>query len=195
MLNYRWQEEVVQCSSRPSCYWVLIHTYRTACCDVWQCILCPVLAQRDNIWGPFLIISPASTLNNWHQEFTRFVPKFKVRIHPQSCARNRRHLHHITSAGIYFLTTALPGPFHFSKEPSAACRLCEILSNIWDCQNDSLGGGVVSEHSQLQLCLGENQPISLSAKDHLSKTSVLAMLSYTTQVCIQVCPFSPLLWK
>ncbi|KAM7368091.1 hypothetical protein PAMP_014341 [Pampus punctatissimus] len=36
------------------------------------------LAERDNIWGPFLIISPASTLNNWHQEFTRFVPKFKV---------------------------------------------------------------------------------------------------------------------
>uniref|UniRef100_A0A669CGK4 Chromatin-remodeling ATPase INO80 n=1 Tax=Oreochromis niloticus TaxID=8128 RepID=A0A669CGK4_ORENI len=39
------------------------------------------LAERDNIWGPFLIISPASTLNNWHQEFTRFVPKFKVRTH------------------------------------------------------------------------------------------------------------------
>ncbi|XP_056284260.1 chromatin-remodeling ATPase INO80 isoform X1 [Pseudoliparis swirei] len=36
------------------------------------------LAEKDNIWGPFLIISPASTLNNWHQEFTRFVPKFKV---------------------------------------------------------------------------------------------------------------------
>ncbi|CAL1585938.1 unnamed protein product [Knipowitschia caucasica] len=36
------------------------------------------LAERDNIWGPFLIISPASTLNNWHQEFSRFVPKFKV---------------------------------------------------------------------------------------------------------------------
>ncbi|KAJ8269900.1 hypothetical protein GJAV_G00108040 [Gymnothorax javanicus] len=36
------------------------------------------LGERDNIWGPFLIISPASTLNNWHQEFTRFVPKFKV---------------------------------------------------------------------------------------------------------------------
>lgn len=34
--------------------------------------------QRENIWGPFLIISPASTLNNWHQEFARFVPKFKV---------------------------------------------------------------------------------------------------------------------
>ncbi|KAK2532322.1 hypothetical protein Q9233_005338 [Columba guinea] len=36
------------------------------------------LAERENIWGPFLIISPASTLNNWHQEFARFVPKFKV---------------------------------------------------------------------------------------------------------------------
>ncbi|XP_003791782.1 DNA helicase INO80 isoform X1 [Otolemur garnettii] len=36
------------------------------------------LAERENIWGPFLVISPASTLNNWHQEFTRFVPKFKV---------------------------------------------------------------------------------------------------------------------
>ncbi|XP_072305663.1 chromatin-remodeling ATPase INO80 [Eucyclogobius newberryi] len=36
------------------------------------------LTLRDNIWGPFLIISPASTLNNWHQEFSRFVPKFKV---------------------------------------------------------------------------------------------------------------------
>ncbi|XP_030887416.1 chromatin-remodeling ATPase INO80, partial [Leptonychotes weddellii] len=40
------------------------------------------LAERENIWGPFLIISPASTLNNWHQEFTRFVPKFKVKINP-----------------------------------------------------------------------------------------------------------------
>ncbi|XP_041430299.1 chromatin-remodeling ATPase INO80-like isoform X2 [Xenopus laevis] len=36
------------------------------------------LAERENIWGPFLIISPASTLNNWHQEFSRFVAKFKV---------------------------------------------------------------------------------------------------------------------
>ncbi|XP_018421548.1 PREDICTED: DNA helicase INO80 isoform X2 [Nanorana parkeri] len=36
------------------------------------------LAERENIWGPFLVISPASTLNNWHQEFSRFVPRFKV---------------------------------------------------------------------------------------------------------------------
>ncbi|PKU34865.1 hypothetical protein llap_14831 [Limosa lapponica baueri] len=39
--------------------------------------------QRENIWGPFLIISPASTLNNWHQEFARFVPKFKKTLYTQ----------------------------------------------------------------------------------------------------------------
>lgn len=30
------------------------------------------------VWGPFLIISPASTLHNWQQEMARFVPMFKV---------------------------------------------------------------------------------------------------------------------
>ncbi|CAB0038453.1 unnamed protein product [Trichogramma brassicae] len=30
------------------------------------------------VWGPFLIISPASTLHNWQQEMARFVPSFKV---------------------------------------------------------------------------------------------------------------------
>lgn len=37
---------------------------------VWQLILA--------VWGPFLIISPASTLHNWQQEMARFVPVFKV---------------------------------------------------------------------------------------------------------------------
>lgn len=30
------------------------------------------------VWGPFLIISPASTLHNWQQEIAKFVPDFKV---------------------------------------------------------------------------------------------------------------------
>lgn len=30
------------------------------------------------VWGPFLIISPASTLHNWQQELAKFVPDFKV---------------------------------------------------------------------------------------------------------------------
>lgn len=36
------------------------------------------LAETHNIWGPFLVIAPASTLHNWHQEITRFVPEMKV---------------------------------------------------------------------------------------------------------------------
>ncbi|KAF2755891.1 hypothetical protein EJ05DRAFT_467329 [Pseudovirgaria hyperparasitica] len=36
------------------------------------------LAEVHNIWGPFLVIAPASTLHNWQQEITRFVPDVKV---------------------------------------------------------------------------------------------------------------------
>lgn len=36
------------------------------------------LAETHNIWGPFLVVTPASTLHNWQQEITRFVPEFKV---------------------------------------------------------------------------------------------------------------------
>lgn len=51
-----------------------------------QCIafLCHV-AERLGVWGPFLVVSPASTLHNWQQEMERFVPDFKVvRIKIQS---------------------------------------------------------------------------------------------------------------
>jgi len=36
------------------------------------------LAEVHNIWGPFLVVAPASTLHNWQQEFTKFLPRFKV---------------------------------------------------------------------------------------------------------------------
>lgn len=36
------------------------------------------LAETHDIWGPFLIIAPASTLHNWQQELTRFVPELKA---------------------------------------------------------------------------------------------------------------------
>ncbi|KAL2358025.1 SNF2 family N-terminal domain-containing protein [Cryomyces antarcticus] len=36
------------------------------------------LAEVHNIWGPFLVIAPASTLHNWQQEIARFVPTLKV---------------------------------------------------------------------------------------------------------------------
>ena len=36
------------------------------------------LAETHNVWGPFLVIAPASTLHNWQQEITRFVPGLKA---------------------------------------------------------------------------------------------------------------------
>lgn len=36
------------------------------------------IAENYGVWGPFLIISPASTLHNWQQEMERFVPNFNV---------------------------------------------------------------------------------------------------------------------
>lgn len=35
------------------------------------------LAETHNIWGPFLVISPVSTLHNWQQEITKFAPALK----------------------------------------------------------------------------------------------------------------------
>ncbi|RMD42506.1 hypothetical protein DV735_g2614, partial [Chaetothyriales sp. CBS 134920] len=36
------------------------------------------LAETYNVWGPFLVIAPSSTLHNWQQEITKFVPAVKV---------------------------------------------------------------------------------------------------------------------
>ena len=36
------------------------------------------IAENYNIWGPFLVITPASTLHNWQQEIAKFIPTFKV---------------------------------------------------------------------------------------------------------------------
>ncbi|XP_019455806.1 PREDICTED: DNA helicase INO80-like isoform X1 [Lupinus angustifolius] len=32
------------------------------------------LAEEKNIWGPFLVVAPASVLNNWNEELERFCP-------------------------------------------------------------------------------------------------------------------------
>jgi DNA helicase INO80 len=36
------------------------------------------LAEKHDVWGPFLVIAPASTLHNWQQEIVKFVPKMKA---------------------------------------------------------------------------------------------------------------------
>eukprot|EP00897_Mesotaenium_endlicherianum_P002362 jgi/Mesen1/2153/ME000152S01239 len=36
------------------------------------------LAEEKNIWGPFLVVAPASVLSNWADEVTRFCPDLKI---------------------------------------------------------------------------------------------------------------------
>ncbi|XP_062096931.1 chromatin-remodeling ATPase INO80-like isoform X3 [Humulus lupulus] len=36
------------------------------------------LAEDKNIWGPFLVVAPASVLNNWANEITHFCPDLKT---------------------------------------------------------------------------------------------------------------------
>ncbi|PWN19527.1 hypothetical protein BCV69DRAFT_272183 [Microstroma glucosiphilum] len=36
------------------------------------------LAEVHDIWGPFLVIAPSSTLHNWQQEITKFTPSLKA---------------------------------------------------------------------------------------------------------------------
>lgn len=39
------------------------------------------LAETEDIWGPFLVVTPASTLHNWENEFSKFVPAFDTMIY------------------------------------------------------------------------------------------------------------------
>lgn len=34
--------------------------------------------QDKNIWGPFLVVAPASVVNNWAEEVIRFCPDLKI---------------------------------------------------------------------------------------------------------------------
>lgn len=52
------------------------------------------LVERENIWGPFLVVAPSSTLHNWEQELRKFVPTLKVCVSDRNscccCSLRRR---------------------------------------------------------------------------------------------------------
>jgi len=37
------------------------------------------LAEKEGVWGPFLVVTPASTLHNWVNEIDKFTPELRVR--------------------------------------------------------------------------------------------------------------------
>jgi DNA helicase INO80 len=67
------------------------------------------LAERYNIWGPFLVIAPASTLHNWQQEIARFVPDLNV-IPYWGTAKDRKVLRKLWDRK--HVTYTRDSPFH-----------------------------------------------------------------------------------
>lgn len=67
------------------------------------------LAEKHNIWGPFMVVAPASTLHNWQQEITRFVPDIKC-VPYWGNARDRKILR--KSWDRKHITYTKDSPFH-----------------------------------------------------------------------------------
>jgi len=57
------------------------------------------LAETKNIWGPFLVVAPTSTMHNWHQEFGRFCPQLKVVPYFGASQKERKLLRKMWSGG------------------------------------------------------------------------------------------------
>lgn len=72
------------------------------------------LAEKHGIWGPFLVVAPSSTLHNWQQEITKFVPTLKVLPYWGTAADrkvlrkfwDRRHLAYTQDAPFHVLITS-----------------------------------------------------------------------------------------
>ncbi|EQB59763.1 ino80-like protein [Vairimorpha apis BRL 01] len=58
------------------------------------------LAETEDIWGPFLIVTPVSTLHNWEQELKRFIPQFKVLNYWGTANTRNQSKHEIKNSNI-----------------------------------------------------------------------------------------------
>jgi len=66
------------------------------------------LAESKEIWGPFIIVSPSSTLHNWQREIAKFCPQFKVLPYWGS-QKDRKFLRKDFTSPLLFTRNA---PFH-----------------------------------------------------------------------------------
>lgn len=58
------------------------------------------LAETEDIWGPFLVVTPVSTLHNWEQELKKFIPQFKVLNYWGNSAYRAQSRHEIKKANV-----------------------------------------------------------------------------------------------
>jgi SNF2 family DNA or RNA helicase len=85
------------------------------------------LAEHHNLWGPFLVIAPASTLHNWQQELARFVPRLKALPYWGS-PKDRETLRKIWSRKN--MTFSEGSPFHIIVTSYQLVRLRSPFSSL-----------------------------------------------------------------
>ena len=102
------------------------------------------LAEHHNLWGPFLVIAPASTLHNWQQELARFVPRLKALPYwgspkDRETLRkiwNKKNMTFDESSPFHILVTSYQLVSVLSFCPSSSdtdCRLCSTRSTSRVC--------------------------------------------------------------
>ena len=69
-----------------------------------QCIALVALLMGNGVKGPFLVVGPLSTLNNWESEFKRFAPTVRM-------AANEGHAFHLSCVSIRCPRCCTTGPW------------------------------------------------------------------------------------
>lgn len=134
------------------------------------------LAEVHNIWGPFLVVAPASTLHNWQQEIAKFTPSLKVlpywgNVKDRTTLRkfwNRKSLRYDKNAPFHILITSyqlvVTDEQYFSKvkwqymvldeaqaiKSSASSRWRILLG--FNCRNRLLLTGTPIQNSMQGMC-------------------------------------------
>jgi len=101
-----------------SAHWVLLNTHKLTCVQV-QTIGFLSHLREKNIYGPFMVVGPLSTLSNWVDEFRRWLPSMNVILYHGSKDERQKlrtkHMPHgmicTSAASMHDTTTCLYAHF------------------------------------------------------------------------------------
>ncbi len=120
-----------------------------------------IYVQHQNTWGPFLIVSPASTLHNWQQEASRFVPRLKV------CTPHTSHtLTHSRPHISHTLTQTLP---YWGSPPER-----KVIRKYW---NQKL---LCKESAPFHILITSYQLVNNTHKIYFSSTLLLITIKLSS---------------
>ncbi|KAF2568751.1 hypothetical protein F2Q68_00026230 [Brassica cretica] len=117
------------------------------------------LAEEKNIWGPFLVVAPASVLNNWSDEISRFCPDLKTlpywgglqeriilrkNINPKRMYRRDAGFHILITS--YQLLVTDEKYFRRVKWQYMVLDEAQAIKNSTRIENHAEHGGTLNEH-------------------------------------------------